>query len=185
MRTFIAIPIPDRCKEILAHMQQALRSFKADIRWVSISSIHLTLKFLGEADPATIHMLAESLRSESLAFPSISLQLHGLGCFPNSRNPKVIWCGIKGDTEVLSHIQQQVETICQKYGFMPEDRNFHPHLTLGRVIGKRNLKPLMDCIKIGLGLEAGFRADHFNIYRSELKPQGAIYTVLNSIALNP
>lgn len=184
MRIFIAIPIPDKCKEILAKIQQILRTHKADIRWVSIDSIHLTIKFLGEVDPVIIPKLAESLQSESIAFPSICLRLHGIGCFPNSRNPNVIWCGIEGEIEMLSHIQRQVEATCQKYGFMPERRNFHPHLTLGRVIGKRNLKPLIDCIKIGLDLESSFRADHFNIYRSELKPQGAIYTVLSTIALN-
>lgn len=184
MRTFVAIPLPDVCRGMLNQMQQFLRFHKADVRWVSICSIHLTLKFLGEVDPALVPKLAESLQSEATALPHISLRLHGLGCFPNIRNPRVIWCGIEGETEKLSHIQQCIETTCAQFGFALEDRNFHPHLTLGRINSKRNLKPLMDCIKIGSDLESSFCADHFNIYRSDLKPQGAIYTIINTITLN-
>lgn len=185
MRTFIAIPIPAECQRILNQIQKALQSHKADVRWVSFCSIHLTLKFLGNVDPAIVPRLAESLQNEVIAIPGVSLRLHGLGCFPNLKNPRVIWCGIEGETERLSQIQRKVEATCVQYGFSPEDRNFHPHLTLGRVVGKRNLKPLMDCIKIGLGLESRFRADHFNIYRSDLTPQGAIYALLKTIALTP
>jgi 2'-5' RNA ligase len=185
MRTFIGIPVPDKCKEILNQMQQALRCHKADIRWVSIHSVHLTLKFLGEVDPVIVPQLATLLQSECRALPSIFLRLHGLGCFPNPSNPRVIWCGIEGDMKTLLQIQRLVGATCQKYGFASGDSDYAPHLTLGRVMSKRNLKPLMDCIKIGMDLESSFCAEYFNIYRSDLRPQGAIHTVLNTITLNP
>ncbi len=168
---------------MLEQMQQSLRTYGADVRWVAIPSIHLTLKFLGEVDPDTIPKLAESFENAAKSLHSFDLRLHGLGCFPNHRNPRVIWCGIDGDTEGLSLLQQQVETACASFGFPPETRAFHPHLTLGRVNGKRNLQPLIDCIKIGSDLESSFKADHFNIYKSTLKPQGAVYTVLKTIPL--
>lgn len=183
MRTFIAIPLPEECRSLLREMQQSLRGFRAEVGWVGIPSIHLTLKFLGEVDPAIIPQLAESLRAASESDQSFELQLRGLGCFPNMRNPRVIWCGIDGNTEALSTLQRKVETACGSFGFLPEERAFKPHLTLGRVKGKRNLQPLVDCIKIGSGLERSFRADHFNIYKSTLTPQGAVYTVLDTVTL--
>ena len=57
MRTFIAIPLPNECQLLLEQMQQSLRACKADVRWVAIPSIHLTLKFLGEVDPEVIPKL--------------------------------------------------------------------------------------------------------------------------------
>ena len=168
---------------MLDEMQQGLRSYGAEVGWVAIPSIHLTLKFLGEADPAAIPKLAESLESAAGSLRSFSLRLHGLGCFPNMRNPRVIWCGIDGETDALSQLQKEVEAVCETSGFPPENRAFQPHLTLGRVKGKRNLQPLVDCIKLGSALERSFKADHFNIYRSILKPQGAVYAVLQTIAL--
>jgi RNA 2',3'-cyclic 3'-phosphodiesterase len=184
MRTFIAIPLPDECRTLLDRMQQKLRPYGADVRWVAIPSIHLTLKFLGEVDPDIIPDLAQSLESGIQSQCSFSLRLHDLGCFPNPKNPRVIWCGIDGDTGNLSRLQQQVEAICAQFGFAPENRGFRPHLTLGRVNGKRNLQPLLECIKMGTDWESGFAADHFNIYKSTLKPQGAVYSILKTIALS-
>lgn len=183
MRTFIAVPIPDPCRTMLERMQKDLRAFGADVRWVAIPSIHLTLKFLGEADPGVIPDLSGALRKASASQSSFRLHLRGLGCFPGERNPRVIWCGVEGETEALTRLQETVEKICVEFGFEPEDRPFHPHLTLGRVRGKRNLQPLLDYIKMGSDRESGFAADHYNIYQSVLKPQGAVYTALQSIAL--
>ena len=184
MRTFIAIPLPDACRVMLDQLQKKLRACDADVRWVAVPSIHLTLKFLGEIEPEIIPVLVQSLKNASQAQPGFALRLRGLGCFPSPNNPRVIWCGIDGETDALSRLQQSVETACVSLGFAREDRAFHPHLTLGRVNGKRNLRPLMDCIKMGSDLESGFKSDHFNIYRSVLKPQGAVYTVLDAIALS-
>jgi len=169
---------------MLEQLQKKLRSHDADVRWVAIPSIHLTLKFLGEVDPAIIPKLAESLKNATQAQPGFALRLYGLGCFPNLQNPRVIWCGIDGETDALSRLHQSVEAACVSIGFAREDRAFHPHLTLGRINGKRNLLPLLDCIKMGSDLESGFISDHFNIYRSVLKPQGAVYTVLDTIELS-
>lgn len=165
-------------------LQQSLRPYRADVRWTTIRSIHLTLQFLGEVDPAIIPRLAESLRDASKSEHELSLRLHGLGCFPNLKNPRVIWCGINGDTDGLLRLQKKVETVCSDMGFPPEDRQFLPHLTLGRVKGKSNLQPLLDCIKIGSDLECNLKVSHYNVYSSTLKPEGAVYSVLETIVLN-
>jgi 2'-5' RNA ligase len=183
LRTFIAVPLAEECQSMLEQMQESLRRYDADVRWVAIPSIHLTLKFLGEVKPNLIPDLADSLRKASTAERSMALRLHGLGCFPNQRSPRVIWCGIDGDTEALAGLQRKVEAVCEQFGFAPEDRAFHPHLTLGRVNGKRNLQPLLEYIKIGSGQECSFIADGYNIYKSTLNPHGAAYSVLKAISL--
>jgi RNA 2',3'-cyclic 3'-phosphodiesterase len=184
MRAFMAIPLPDECRTLLDRMQQKLRYYGADVKWVAIPSIHLTLKFLGEVDPDIIPNLAQSLESGIQSQRSFSLCLRDLGCFPNLKNARVIWCGIDGDTGNLSRLQQRVEAICAQFGFALENRDFRPHLTLGRVNGKRNLQPLLECIKMSTDSECSFTADHFNIYKSTLKPQGAVYSILKTIALS-
>lgn len=184
MRTFIAIPLPNECQILLEQMQQSLRACKADVRWVAIPSIHLTLKFLGEVDQEAIPKLNVLLNVACKSEGRIKLVLRGLGCFPNARNPRVIWCGIDGETDSLLRLQHGVESSCAQLGFAPEDHPFRPHLTLGRVQGRKNLQPLMDRIAEGSDLACGFHADHFHIYKSSLKPQGAVYTVLNTIVLN-
>ena len=168
---------------MLDQMHQSLREYRADVRWVAVSSIHLTLKFLGEVNPEIIPKLTESLDDAVKTHRSINLRLHGLGGFPNLRNPRVIWCGIDGETGNLEQLQQRVEAACVPFGFAPEDRRFHPHLTLGRVKSKSNLQPLLDYIKIGSDLESRFKAECFNVYKSTLRPQGAVYSVIKTIIL--
>ncbi len=168
---------------MLARLQEALRLSKADIRWTAVASIHLTLKFLGEMDSEILPRLAESLESAARKQRAFSLRLHGIGCFPNLENPRVIWCGIEGETKALAELQGSTESACAMLGFEPEGRKFQPHLTLGRVRSKRNLQPLIGCIKMGSDLEHSFNVNHFNIYKSILKPQGAVYSVLKTIPL--
>ncbi len=170
MRTFIAIPLSADARNFLGEMQKNLRSFRADVRWTAIPSIHLTVKFLGEIQPAALPGLAESLRSAASPEPSFTLCIRGLGAFPDLRNPRVIWCGLAGDLTRLTALQEKVESACLAAGFPREDRSFHPHLTLGRVSGKSNLKPLVDYIKIGSELELTVAVKEFNIYQSILRP---------------
>ena len=65
MRTFIAIPLPARVRDMLGDMQRTLKSQGADVRWTAIPSIHLTLKFLGEMDPAMLPRLIAGLQART------------------------------------------------------------------------------------------------------------------------
>lgn len=183
MRTFIAVPFSAEARALLGELQTELRSFGADVRWTAVSSIHLTLKFLGEIEPAVLPGLVARLRAATAAEPTFTLRLRGLGGFPNLRNPRVLWCGLEGDLQPLASLQQRVEQACLGAGFAPEERPFQPHLTLGRVRGKTNLQPLLDYIKIGSTVERAFDVREFNIYQSTLRPQGALYSVLEKIDL--
>lgn len=182
MRTFVAVPLSPECARTLAEMQGALRRFGADVRWTAVPSIHLTLKFLGEIDPSILPGLSGALRALPASAP-FTLRLEGMGTFPNLQRPRVIWCGIEGDGPALSLLQGSVETACVQAGFERETRPFQPHLTLGRVQGKRNLQALLDYIRIASSPGCEFVVDQYRIYRSTLTPHGAIYDVLESIQL--
>jgi len=179
----MAIPIPDHCKKLLDQLQQPLRDSGADVRWTSIQNIHLTLKFLGEIDPGTVPALVEQLRDALATQSCFSLRLHGVGGFPDLRSPRVIWCGIEGDVERLKQLHKEVDRACAKAGFTPEQRPFQPHLTLGRVRGKRNLHRLLDCIRIGGDHESSFDVREVRLYQSSLTPHGSIYKMLAGLDL--
>lgn len=185
MRTFIAIPLAEDSHRLLEQLQNQLRAAAAEVRWTSTASIHLTLKFLGEIDPAVVGKTADRLRTESRALAPFTLSLGGLGAFPTIQNPRVVWCGVSGDIEQLGLLQHKVEQECTRLGFAPEERPFHPHLTLGRVRGRRNLHRLAECIKIGSDSASALTVSRFNIYKSTLTPRGAIYDILEPIELSP
>jgi RNA 2',3'-cyclic 3'-phosphodiesterase len=183
MRAFIAIALPEQCRTTIDHLQQYLKPCEADVRWIKTGAMHLTLKFLGEIDPKVIPVLAESLEDVTASESRIELRLHRLGCFPNMKQPRIVWCGLDGEMEKLSRLQSLAESACSRIGFSPEQRGFHPHLTLGRVTGKRNLRQLLDCITIAPEMECGFTVNAFSIYKSVLQPSGAEYSIVRTFML--
>ena len=143
MRTFIAVTPPAEVAAQLDALVQDLARHGADVRWSAGGSIHVTLKFLGEMDPDLLPKLVSALRGRGHAIAPFELELEGVGGFPSLRSPRVLWCGLAGQPR-LSELQAAVEETCARFGYEPEQRSFRPHLTLGRVRGKRNLRPLVE-----------------------------------------
>jgi 2'-5' RNA ligase len=139
------------------------------------ASIHLTLRFLGDTDPAALPKIGESLDRIAPQFGQFELQLGKLGCFPNDRKPRVIWIGVDGDVCRLEKLQRAVEEGLEPLGWLPEGRRFHPHLTIGRVNNSRQI------VEAHLPWGKHFRTDSFTVaeislIESDLRPTGAIYT---------
>jgi 2'-5' RNA ligase len=180
VRTFIALPLPADAHEMLEELQRPMLDLGADVRWTPIESVHLTVKFLGEIEHSVLPPLTDAIRRVAADSGRFSVRLHGVGAFPNLRAPNILWCGIQGDMERLQALQQGVESACAKLGFPPEERPFAPHLTLGRVRSRRNLRPLLNCIRINSLLECVTGIERINLYQSSLSPRGAIHTILES-----
>jgi 2'-5' RNA ligase len=184
IRSFIAIDLPDETRKALSAVQEQLRRSRAEVRWVRPTGIHLTLKFLGNIHPAQVDDIgaaaAQVIRDES----PITLWAAGLGGFPNNRKPRVIWVGLRGEVDRLAHIQAGLEKALEPLGFAREGRPFHPHLTLGRVKDRHRLQPLIEAMStLELPEFNSFDADEIILYKSDLRPTGAIYTKLHRMPL--
>ena len=85
MRLFIACYIPGNVKnEILKH-QNILKKSGADVRWVRLENLHLTMKFLGEVEENRIREISEGLSKAVDGFSSFNVGLSGLGAFPGHK----------------------------------------------------------------------------------------------------
>lgn len=180
VRTFIAIELPAEIHSKLDEVIKRLKSTRiAGVRWVIASNIHLTLKFLGDTSPANLSKLTGLLKITAGQFHPMKLTVGSLGAFPNRRQPRVIWVGVKFPPE-MQDLYRAVESTTKQIGDPPEQRGFSPHLTLGRI--QRNASPLdIESISNSLGIvEVGelgqFQADGFTLFRSDLRPTGSIYT---------
>ncbi|MBI5378790.1 MAG: RNA 2',3'-cyclic phosphodiesterase [Nitrospirae bacterium] len=187
VRTFVAIEVPPPIKEALARVQQTLRQSGAEVRWVRMEGIHLTLKFLGEVAPTQIPALREGLASVCGRVPPFPVQIGGPGFFPNSgkgSRPRVIWIGVEDPRGMLSTLQEGIEETCTRLGFPPEGRPYQPHLTLGRVQGSRRLEALREAVAGLQGQAVGaFDAREVVLMQSDLRPSGAVYTPLATLPL--
>ena len=184
IRCFIAIELPEETLQKLAAIQQQLIRSRSGVRWVKPGSIHLTLKFLGNILPAQVDDIAAATAQLVRDEPPLTLCAADLGAFPGYRKPRVIWVGLQGEVERLANIQANLEKALEPLGFAPEGRGFRPHLTIGRVKDRHRLQSLIEAIStLELPKFNSFDAEEIILYKSDLRPTGAIYTKLHRMPL--
>jgi len=133
LRAFLAVEIPEALRERCAAIGERLGREVTGVSWVKAANLHVTLKFLGNARPAQIARLAESLAHKAARIEPFDVELAGIGCFPSPRRARVIWIGVGDGTEPLRRLAEKAEGAGEKAGFARESRPFSGHLTLGRV----------------------------------------------------
>ena len=104
------------------------RAFKV----VSPQSLHVTLKFLGDVRADQVEPIVRALTAAAGSEPPFNFRVRGLGAFPHSGRPSVVWAGV-ADGEPLTRLAARLEADLAPLGFAPEGRPYAPHLTLARV----------------------------------------------------
>ena len=180
IRAFLAIEPPETVRQAMATVQNRLKyCVSGAISWVRPEGIHLTLKFFGNIAETDIDRISAAVEPITTRFAPLDLQVRHAGLFPDSRRPRVIWLGLEGDVGALKALQEEVDRGLERYGFSREDRPFRAHLTLARIKSPRGLTGLDRVMKKSDVYEAGhFRAEGLTLFRSNLTPQGAIYSRL-------
>lgn len=177
MRLFIAIDLPGEVKRSLGELQDP----GLDLRWTSAETMHLTLRFVGEVEEPQKSRIARRL--SEIDQPAFTLKIAGTGYFPRGKRPKVIWAGI-GENKRLMQLQEKIEQACRAADLKPDLRDFHPHITLGRVAGVSG-KEVRSFINRSKKLRIdGIPVRDFTLYESRLKPDGAVHTPLERYALD-
>jgi 2'-5' RNA ligase len=182
IRSFIAIDIPMEIKSELTKLQNSLKRLGTAVSWTRPESVHLTLKFLGDVEPSVIPDIINALNSAITHTTSFNIIVEGVGCFPSPHRPRVLWVGLNGG-ESLSQLQNAVESTIEPLGFPREHRDFHPHLTLGRVKNPHGIERVVRELEhLGFSRQE-FTATEIRLMKSDLKPTGAVYTLLNPFPL--
>lgn len=181
MRAFIAVDF--EATESLRGLLRELRSVQARVRVVPSENLHITLKFLGEVEeglvPSIVHAMEESAKMGAPA----TVVLRGTGAFPSFRAPRVLWVGIAGG-EVMVQVAEKLEERLRDLGFPREKRPFSPHLTVARVKGPKGKEELAGVMEShGDEVFGEQRVGEILLKRSELTPQGALYSDVASVPL--
>ena len=186
MRIFVAIDLPQEIREALASLVNGLRDRLRGVRWVRPQGVHLTLRFIGEVDEERVEMLRSALR-EAIpgSSPPFGLHVRGLGVFPESGRPRVLWVAVEQAAGRLSAIQREVELAAMSAGFPEETRPFRPHLTVGRFGGGGRLQESESLLEEFRDARHGsFTVSSVTIFQSLLNPGGAEYRRLEEYPLD-
>jgi len=188
VRSFIAIELPAELKEGLAQLEAQLKLGKPSaVKWVDPSSIHLTLKFLGNIAVDRISAITRAMEEATRELSPFQLKVTGLGGFPNLKRVQVAWVGIGGEVDKLGQLQQRIESSLAPLGFTAESRRFTPHLTLARLRDRASAdeRQRFGQLIASTKFEAVYtiKVDSINLMRSQLTREGAIYSRLSSVGL--
>jgi 2'-5' RNA ligase len=132
MRLFLALELPSAAAAEIYASTDPLRAREPGLAWVRASKLHLTLKFLGEADELRVADLIAAIDRVASSHRPFEMELAGVGAFPNFRRPRVVWLGVAGEPR-LELLHHDVELAAAEVGYEVEGRPFRPHVTLARV----------------------------------------------------
>jgi len=184
VRAFVAVPLPPELGAGAAAVQERLRVCTG-VKWVARENLHFTLRFLGNASPQALDLLARSLRdalADRAAFP---ITLGGVGAFPAVRRPQAIWIAVAEGSGDLEDLARRVESAAVAAGFPADERPFRAHLTVGRVKARPAPRELVRSLEAEpAGVPVGrMQVEEVVLMRSELRRTGPIYTPMASFPL--
>lgn len=184
IRAFIAFELPENILSFIKNIQKDIKQFGFPVRWVKPDNVHLTLHFFGNIDKSDVEHIKVAVGDCVKCFSHINLCVKGIGVFPSITRPRVIWAGISGEIPLLLSLHNTLEQRLGEFGFKKEERPFQAHLTMGRFKDKVNNGKLIEAIRKYQNFDPEvFTAKEIILFKSDLKPQGAVYTELLNVPL--
>ena len=186
IRTFIAIPLTKAIEKPAIRLITRLQSPDDAIKWVPTDNLHLTLKFLGDVDNVELPKICDTIRRVCRSTEPFTLEFGGTGGFPETQRPRVLYCGIQGETKTLCELVSSLEKQLADLGFKQEPRDYRPHLTLGRT--RSSSRRANDDVVARLHAEndvdlGAMRVESVQVIASFLDKSGPTYNVIDTIDL--
>jgi 2'-5' RNA ligase len=185
MRTFVAIELDEACRRRLVATVEVLRRVSSGVRWVKAPSMHLTLKFIGELRELDLPRAIAALGPAAASAEPFEMTVAGLSGFPPTGVPRVVHVDVAESTGTLVSLQRAVDAALEdELGLAREKRRYVPHVTLGRVKDRR-AGPRMDDLASALDRQdfGTVPVDSMVLMKSDLRPDGAVYTPLHVFQL--
>lgn len=185
IRTFIGLDLGKQLRGRIVSLQEKLALTGCQVKWVEPENIHVSLLFLGEVDERELMPVCKAVEGGAQSLAPFTLTVESVGCFPNPRRPRVVWVGVGQGLQEVVALHDAVEAPLLELGcYRREERQYTPHITLGRI---RSDRP-MDKLTAELARQQGWKGgettiDEVHVMSSELTPKGPIYTILSRAKL--
>ena len=183
MRIFIGIKLDERVHDEIEKFLEPFKKISSPIRWVKPENVHFTLKFIGEVSEEKYAQIEKRLSEAEFNTGPFDLRLTGCGKFGRGNTLNIFWIGI-APSDPLAQVFNKIENTLAKIGIEKENRQFKPHITVGRNKKNFNFKSFSELIEENSDqLISEFNVGHFQVFKSQLRPEGPIYTILKEIPL--
>lgn len=195
-RVFLAVPLPPDVRALVERTTTSLAEGDWPVRWTTGEQAHITLHFLGELEPEDVEILRMALRAPIAAHERFDLRTADLSVFPKLKSPRVIFLSLYGPAHRLHTLRDAIGAVLTGFEIPLDRREFHPHITLGRLrdIRTSRVRDLPEAIRkrFAQAVESGevtaksplaVPVDEVVLVRSHLERDGARYEVLERFPL--
>lgn len=180
MRLFIAVNINQHSKNLIDNKLELLQQEYNDcFKWVEKKNWHLTLKFIGDVSASEQQKLIQALKEINFNDKNKYIQFNRINAFPNLDAARTIYLAVNRGNKLLKNIHQNLENKLLEFGFKNEQKNFIPHLTLGR--NKNQALKIKDKFRSKNFVNIYAQIKSISLYQSKLKASGPEYIELFSI----
>src|SRR4030043_179224 len=185
IRSFLAFELPPDIKRMVKDISEDVRRSGLGLKLVKVDNIHLTVISMGNIRSEDVQAIGEEAEDVCVGCEPFEIALKGLGVFPNTRRPRVLWLGLEMETERISSFRDSLQERLLDFGVKEEKRAFTPHLTLGRFRKpERNDTILGDIISRYADIKGPVgRLEELIMFKSELRTGGAEYKRLKTCPL--
>lgn len=177
VRCFVAVPLPDAARKRLQATAREVARLVPAVRVGRPESLHLTLRFLGDVDAATVSQLALELEGVA-SFAPFTVRIDSIGVFPGVARPRVLWAGVDDAAGKLVLLAGRVRDLTA-IAAHADDRPFRGHITIARFRGPSPRRPLREALAAWCEVDYGsMPVDRVELIRSHLRSAGASYEVV-------
>ncbi|MEE9166244.1 MAG: RNA 2',3'-cyclic phosphodiesterase [Candidatus Neomarinimicrobiota bacterium] len=185
LRTFLGVELPNRVKSTAIHLQTTVEAKAKVVKWIKAANIHFTLRFIGATPPEEASNIKRAVAKAVEGHHDFSLEVRDTGVFPKKERPRVLWLGIGGEVEKLKALVEDINANLKKLGYPPENREYSPHVTIGRVRYPQKVTPDVSLFINSEYDPIDFSVQKVKFFQSDLVPGGPIYSVLGIFELTP
>jgi RNA 2',3'-cyclic 3'-phosphodiesterase len=177
LRLFVAADVPDDVKADLAAFLEPFRDRVPGAGWTRRDGWHVTLRFLGSTWPRQVEAVRTAVEKAAAAISPFETSLTEVGAFPSERRARVLWVGLADEGKLFQEIVTLLDDLL-KEDFVPDERDFTPHLTVARLHTVRDLSEFArDLHRLSVASRT-FPVGELVLYQSHLSPRGATYDAL-------
>jgi 2'-5' RNA ligase len=177
VRAFLSIDVDNEpLLSRITHIQTKLDREAAKLKLVEKENIHFTLRFFGDIPMSQIDVIQDALKG--ISFGPFTIQLEGVGAFPNVKRPRVVWIGVTQNADKMRMLKIDIDGALATLGYSI-DRKFSTHATIARVRAIRNRDNMIRNLESVANESVGTMVvDCFRMTKSTLTSSGPIYETL-------
>ena len=133
MRFFIALDLPEESRLELQEVQQKLKELIPQAKLTDPEKLHLTIAFIGEQPNELKDRLVVAITEAAKDIPPFSVTPSFIDGFPHLHTAKILWAGVKGDTDKLYLLRHKIKDGLEDQNLGVDQRRYVPHIALAKV----------------------------------------------------